>query len=177
MIVNKNGAISHPVNRQIRAPRIRLVFEDINEIMTLGQALAFASERDLDLVQFGSGDCPTCRLIDYNKYKYHEEKKRKSEQSSKHCLKEIQLRPSISANDLQVKSRHIIGFLEKGNDVRVRIKLRGREKANSDQHGLFLVKFAESFQQYAKVDGKMTAGGVPVGGVVTLKPIKMNKNS
>ena len=140
--------------------------------MTVSQALTYAAERELDLVQFGTGDCPTCRIINYSKFKYEEERKKKSEANTRTCLKEIQIRPSISGNDLQVKVKQIQGFLEKGNDVRIRIKLRGREKANAEQHGLFLVRFANSFENQARVEGKITSDGVPIGGVLTLKPLR-----
>ncbi len=160
----------HPINRKIRAQQVRLIFEDVNQIMTIQQALDFASNQDLDLVQFSSGSTPTCRVLDYSKYRYNEEKKRKIEAGNRNTLKEVQIRPSISSNDLQVKSRHVIEFLSKGSPVRLRIKLRGREKASSDQHGLFLSQFASTFSEYSRIEGKFTNDGVPIGGVLTLKP-------
>ena len=168
--LSKPGAPTHPINRKIRAQQVRVSFEDINQIMTIQQALDFASNQELDLVQFSTGNIPTCRVLDYSKYRYNEEKKRKIEAGNRNTLKEVQIRPSISSNDLQVKSRHVIEFLSKGNPVRLRIKLRGREKANSDQHGLFLSQFANTFSEYSRVEGKFTNDGVPVGGVLTLKP-------
>jgi len=162
----------HPINRQIRAPRVRVIFESMNQIMTLEDALALASERDMDLVQFSQGDYPTCRIMNYSKYKYQEEKKRKQEAAGKSKMKEIQIRPSIDDHDLQVKTDQINGFLQKGNDVRLRMKLRGRERVNSEQHGLLLIELANGFASLARVECKLDPAGAPVGGVVTLKSIK-----
>lgn len=163
---------SHLINRRIKAQKVRLIYQDVNEVVSINEALDFAFNRELDLVQFTPGPIPTCRVLDYNKFKYNEEKKKKLENSNKTTLKEIQIRPSISANDLQVKAKQITEFLNKGNPVRLRIKLKGREKANADQHGLFLVEFANRFSTQAKVEGKFGPEGSPVGGILTLKPQK-----
>jgi translation initiation factor IF-3 len=140
--------------------------------MNINDALDFSFNRDLDLVQFTFGTIPTCRVLDYSKYKYNEEKKRKAENNNKTTLKEIQIRPSISSNDLQVKTKQITEFLQKGNPVRLRIKLKGREKANAEQHGIFLNEFAQKFVSQAKIEGKFSPQGSPIGGLVTLKPQK-----
>ena len=177
MSSDKNSS-KHPINRQIRAPRVRLVYESVNQIMSISEAMAFASERELDLVQFSAGEIPTCRVLDYSKYRYLEEKKRKQDMASKHSLKEIQIRPSISEHDLSNKTKQIMDFLEKGKDVRIRLKLKGREKANSDQHGLFLARFGNGFESIAKIEAKLAPNGVPVGGIITLKASKQApKNS
>jgi len=167
----------HPVNRQIRAYRVRVIFEGINQIMTIEEALALAALNEMDLVQFSPGECPTCRIINYSKYKYQEEKKRKQEAATKSRMKEIQIRPSIDDNDLQVKHDHIAGFLAKGNDVRLRMKFRGRERVNSDKHGLLLVEFANKFAPVARIEGKFEPSGAPVGGVITLKSLKTKINN
>lgn len=172
--MNSRNQNKTPINRQIRAPRVRVIFEDTNQVMSLEEALHFASSQDMDLVQFNFGDCPTCRVLNYSKYKYQEEKKRKQEAGAKSKMKEIQLRPSIDDHDLQVKTDHIISFLEKGNDVRLRMKLRGRERVNSDKHGLLLLEMANKFANLARVEYKLDpASGAPIGGVVTLKSLKM----
>jgi translation initiation factor IF-3 len=142
--------------------------------MRIQDALDFANARDLDLVQFGvsADSMPTCRVLSYSTFKYKEEKKRKLENQNKPVLKEIQLRPSISPHDLQIKTKQLNEFLSKGYTVRMRIKLKGREKANSIQHGLFFSQLVQSFSGQARVEGKYMPDGVPVGGVLTLKPIK-----
>ena len=162
----------HPINRQIRSSRVRVIFEELNQIMPLDEALSIAVDRGMDLVQFSQGDCPTCRIMNYSKYKYQEEKKRKQEAACKSRMKEIQIRPSIDDNDLNVKSDQIISFLQKGNDVRLRMKLRGREKVNAEKHGLLLIELANRFAHLARVEYKLDQNNGPVGGIVTLKSMK-----
>ena len=165
----------HLINRKIRAQQVRVIYEELNQIMGLHEALEMAMDRNLDLVQVSNvGPIPTCRLLNYKKYRYDEEKKKKSENTKKTTLKEIQIRPSISKNDLQVKFKQVEEFLSKGNPVRLRIKLRGREKANADQHGFFLAEFAAQFHKQAKIEKKLSPEGVPIGGLLTLKPQKSN---
>lgn len=179
--LNRNP--SHLIDRKIRASQVRVIYDwqdgegnkhTVNQIMRIHEALEFASSRDLNLVQFGDGKdpIPTCRVLKYSTYRYQEEKKRKLENQNKPVLKEIQVRPSISSNDLQIKSKQLAEFLSKGYTVRMRIKLRGREKANATQHGLFFAELAKKFGDQARIEGKYTPDGVPIGGVLTLKPIK-----
>ena len=179
--MNKNTP--HLIGRKIRAAQVRVIYDweesdgtkrTLNQIMRIHDAIDFANARDLDLVQFGSASdiTPTCRVLNYTTFRYKEEKKRKLEAQGKSVLKEIQLRPAISQNDLQIKSKQLSEFLSKGYTVRIRIKLRGREKANADQHSMFLSEIARGFADQARIDGKYTPEGVPIGGILTLKPIK-----
>jgi len=68
----------HLINRKIRAQQVRVIYEELNQIMGLHEALEMAMDRNLDLVQVSNvGPIPTCRLLNYKKYRYDEEKKKK----------------------------------------------------------------------------------------------------
>ena len=169
---NNNKNIKHPINNAIKAQTLRVIYEDVNQIMSFQDALRLAISRELDLVQLNSDQCPTCRIMDYSKYLFEEKKRKKLQLTNRSTLKEMQIKPSISKNDLSIKKKQIDGFLEKGNDVRLRIKLKGREKISSDQHGILLMEFAKGFEAYAKLEAKLSSANAPIGGIVTLKPIK-----
>jgi translation initiation factor IF-3 len=171
---NNNKGNKHPINNAIKAQTLRVIFDDINQIMSFQDAIRVAISRDLDLVQLNNEQCPTCRIMDYSKYLFEEKKRKKLQTNNRSTMKEIQVKPSISKNDLLIKKKQIDGFLEKGSEVRLRIKLKGREKISSDQHGLFLMDFAKGFEAYAKIEAKLSSTSAPIGGIVTLKPIKKN---
>jgi len=99
--------------------------------MDLQEALQIAKERSLDLVQVTEKvEPPVCKIIDFGKYVYSEEKKkRKSEKQSGGQLKHIRISFRISLHDLETKARMAQKFLEKGNKVRIEMPLRGRERA------------------------------------------------
>ncbi len=89
-----------------------------------------AYERDLDLVEASaSASPPVCKLLDYNKFKYEQEKQERLQRAKGKALelKEIRLSLKIGEHDLQVKAKHARDFLDKGNKVRVNLQLRGRE--------------------------------------------------
>jgi len=100
-------------------------------IMDLTKALRISRERNLDLVQITEKVTPpVCKLIDYGKYLYQQEKKKKTGSTKKAGeLKAIRLRFNISLHDMETRVRQAEKFLKKGNKVRIDMILRGREKA------------------------------------------------
>ena len=94
------------------------------------RALELAKENDLDLVEIAPmAKPPVCRIMDFSKYKYDQEKKErriKKNQAVTH-LKQIRLKPHIDENDYQVKLRQIVGFLSKKDKVKINMFYRGRE--------------------------------------------------
>ncbi len=121
------------VNRQIRAEKIRLIDENGKQlgIVPFEEAARMAIDRQLDLIQVTEKvDPPVCRLGDYGKYLYQEEKKEKSAHKHKSGeLKGIRLTFNISEHDLKTRINQAEKFLKKGCRVRAELPLRGREKA------------------------------------------------
>jgi translation initiation factor IF-3 len=115
------------------ALEVRLVDETGKQlgVMNLKEALRMARERNLDLVQVTEKvRPPVCRITDYGKYLYAEEKKKKQSKAKKVGeLKGIRLSFNISPHDLEIRVRQAEKFLKRGDKIRVDIILRGRQRA------------------------------------------------
>jgi len=123
-------------NNQIRAPKVRLIDEAGKQlgVVPLEEALRTAQERSLDLIQVTErAEPPVCKLGNYGKYLYQEEKKERGVKKQKGGeLKGVRLSYNISQHDLETRVNLAKKFLEKGNRVRIELPLRGREKAFQD---------------------------------------------
>lgn len=123
------------LNEDIRFKEVRCNAEDgsSNGIMSSKEALALADEAGLDLVCIApSAQPPVVKIMNYGKFKYQQEKKQKEARKNQKIIvtKEIKLSVKIAQNDIDYKVKHAIEFLEKGNHVKFRVFLRGREMAN-----------------------------------------------
>ncbi len=125
------------VNREIRAAEVRVIDEDgtMLGIFAPMEALRMAEAKGLDLIEIApTAKPPTCKIMDYGKYKY--ELKKKEHQARKNqtviIIKEIQLRPRTDQHDLEVKMRHARRFLLEGDKVKVNLRFYGREMAHQD---------------------------------------------
>jgi len=121
----------------IRVRDVRLIGADGSQmgVVATEEALASAQESGLDLVEVSpTARPPVCKLLDYGKYKFEQEKRvreaKKRQQLTK--LKEIRMQPKIDSHDLDFKSKHIRTFLGQGNKVKVTIRFRGRELAHTE---------------------------------------------
>lgn len=122
-------------------------------IMEIRDALALANERELDLVEIApTATPPTCKLMDYGKYKYQQKKKSHSQKRNVQRQKEIKLRPKTEEHDLGVKVNRARSFLEKGHKVQVTMVFRGRETMHLDLGKQILARFAEELSSVAKVE-------------------------
>ena len=123
------------INNQIRAKEIRLVDETGKQlgIFSIQKGIEMAKERNLDLIQVTQKvEPPVCKIGDYGKYFYREEKKKKqSKIEKKKELKGIRLKFNISPHDLETKALQAEKFLKKGNNIKIEMILRGREKGLS----------------------------------------------
>ncbi len=134
----------------IRSEKVRVIDAEGKQlgILSLHEALAMASDQGLDLVEVSpNAEPPVCRLMDYGKYKYQQSKKlhKKTVQSIIH-VKEIKLRPYTGKHDLEVKTRHILEFLDKGHKVKVSVVFRGREILHQEHGTAILQKIVEAIQ-------------------------------
>ncbi len=141
---------------------MRLIDENGEQLGILDQIEAknLADERGLDLVEMAAtAKPPTCKLMDFGKYKY--EQKKKSHGQKKHVTrrKEIKLRPKTEEHDFTVKVNHAKRFLEKGHKVLVTMVFRGRESVHIDLGKELLLRFAKSLEDCAKLEKEPTKEG------------------
>jgi translation initiation factor IF-3 len=125
------------INSEIRAPRVRVIDKTGEQlgILAIREALAIASQKQLDLVEVApNADPPVCRLMDYGKYLYDKQKReREARKAQKQIeVKELRLRPKTDEHDIQVIVKKIRKFTEEGAKTRVRIRFRGREMQHPD---------------------------------------------
>lgn len=139
------------INEEIRAREVRVI-SDTNEqlgIMSVRDALLLAEERQTDLVEIaGNAKPPVCRLMDYGKYRYEQQKREKEAKKKQKVitLKEVKLRPNIEDHDFYVKMKNTIRFLEDGSKVKVTIMFRGRELTHPELGEELLVRFAKELE-------------------------------
>jgi translation initiation factor IF-3 len=128
---------SHRLNREITAPQLRLngVNNEALGIVSLADALRMAEEADVDLVEIApNASPPVCRLMDYGKFKYQEQRKAHEAKLKQKVIevKEIKFRPATDDHDYQTKVRKLQEFLEEGDKAKVTMRFRGREMAHQE---------------------------------------------
>ncbi len=122
----------HRINEQITAHEVRLIGAEGNQlgVISTREALRMAEEDGLDLVEVAAGASPpVCRILDYGKLKYREQKKAAEarKRSTTHTVKELRVRYSTDTHDLETKIRAARRFLQDGDRVRFQMRFRGRE--------------------------------------------------
>ena len=138
-------------------PEVRLVAENGDQlgIVPTRDALKMAEERDVDLVEIApTAQPPVCKLMDYGKFKYREQKKAheaKLKQKQIH-LKEIKFRPGTDEGDYQIKLRNLIRFLDEGDKAKVTLRFRGREMAHQEFGVRLLERVRNDLEPYAVVE-------------------------
>ena len=144
-------------NDKIRVPQVRLVGPDGNQlgVVSIQNALEMANQYDLDLVEVApQATPPVCRIIDFSKFKYDQEKKER--EAKKHQrqsrLKEIRLKPNIDDHDYQTKVRQAIGFLKKKDKVKVSLFFRGRQMEHLDLGRKILDRFIIDIQNDGQIE-------------------------
>ena len=147
------------INDRIRVPQVRLIGEDGNQIgiVDTAEALRYAQERDLDLVEVApEARPPVCRVLDYSKYKYEQEQRRKAARKHQQqvTVREMKLRPKIATHDYETKKGHILRFLKHGQKVKVTIMFRGREMAHPERGEALLRKVADEIAESARRQGE-----------------------
>jgi len=122
-------------NARIRVPEIRVISPEGKQlgILPTPKALALAQQFGLDLVEVApNAQPPVCRIMDFHKYVYEEQKKTNHSKSTASKIKEIEFTARIAENDFMTKVRHAEGFLDEGSKVKLRLKFRGREMAHTE---------------------------------------------
>jgi translation initiation factor IF-3 len=145
------------VNERIRVREVRLIGDDGEQkgIVPTSEAMEMAREAGHDLVEVApQAKPPVCRIMDYGKYKFDQEKKeRENKKKQKQTqLKEIRMQPKIEPHDLQFKSKHIREFLEQGHKVKVTVRFRGREMAHTERGRVVLNNILDLLEDSYSVD-------------------------
>lgn len=145
------------VNEKISSLKVRLVDENGEMVGVLSQkeALERAYKAGLDLVEVSpNADPPVCKILDYGKYKFEEQKRRAEIRKKQKIIeiKEIQLRPGIDIHDFEVKMRSARKFIEEGDKLKVTLRFRGRELSHQELGMDVLNRVKETLQDIAKVE-------------------------
>jgi translation initiation factor IF-3 len=145
-------------------PEVRLIGDDGSQVgvLKIDDALRYAQERDLDLVEVApEAKPPVCRVLDYSKYKYEQAQKLK--QARKHqqqiTIREIKFRPKIAQHDYDTKKGHVERFLRHKDKVKVTIMFRGREVTHPERGVMILDRLAEELAELAIVEQRPIQDG------------------
>ncbi len=147
------------INERIRVPEVRLINEKGEQVgvVPTDEALAYAQERDLDLVEVAPGSKPpVCRVLDYSKYKYEQEQKAKAARKHQQQVnvREIKLRPKIAQHDYETKRGHVERFLRNQDKVKVTIMFRGRETTHPERGRALLDRLFEDLNGLATIESE-----------------------
>lgn len=140
------------INEEIRVSSVRLIDGDGNQqgVIATDKALEMAREAGSDLVEIApNASPPVCKILDYGKYKFEQEKRQKESRKKQKQLrlKEIRMQPKIEKHDLAFKSKHVQEFLDEGNKVKVTIRFRGRELAHTELGKVVLDRLVENLDK------------------------------
>lgn len=136
--------------------------------MSPGEALEIAKEREMDLVEVSPlANPPVCRIMDYGKFQYQHAKSTKVKQK-KIDVKELRIGFRTDIHDLEVRKNQAVKFLEKGDKVKVEIRLKGREKMHKDKARENLENFIKTIPFEYKIEQEVKS--FPGGFNVTLMP-------
>ena len=145
-------------------PEVRLIDENGTQVgvMRTTEALRYAQEKDLDLVEVApEARPPVCRVLDYSKYKYEQAQKLK--QARKHqqqiTIREIKFRPKIAENDYRTKKGHVERFLRHKDKVKITIMFRGREVTHPERGVMILDRLAEELAELAVIEQRPIQDG------------------
>lgn len=153
------------VNREIRAPQVRVIDDEggMIGVMSVPEALRIAEDKGLDLIEIApTASPPTCKIMDYGKYKYENKKKAAAARKKQVIVtvKELQLRPRTDQHDLETKLKHARRFILEGDKVKVNLRFMGRELAHQELGVGLLNKVITGLQDIAitevapKMEGK-----------------------
>lgn len=153
-VVQKDGP---RINDEIRAREVHLIDKDgaNRGNVTFQEAIALAQEAGLDLVEISpNATPPVCKLLDFGKYKYQEQKKAAEARKKQKVVevKEIKFRPMIDDHDYDVKMRSMKRFFEEGDKVKVTLRFRGREMAHQELGVELLNRVKDDTLKIAKIE-------------------------
>lgn len=145
------------INEDIRAKEVRVIDDEGNQlgILQIAAAKKAAYDKGLDLVEVApQATPPTCRIMDYGKFRFENEKKEKESRKKQQVveIKEIQLSCRIDTHDYETKLKHARRFLSEGNKVKVAIKFKGREMAHTQIGFELITKFGADCSEMGNIE-------------------------
>jgi len=145
------------INERIRVPEVRLIDEEGNQVGVIktDDAIAYAQERDLDLVEVApEARPPVTRVLDYSKYKYEQAQKQKAARKHQQqiTIREIKFRPKIAQHDYDTKKGHVRRFLTGKDKVKITIMFRGREVTHPDRGIALLDRLADELSDVGVIE-------------------------
>ena len=152
------------VNERIRAREVRLIDSNGDQlgVKSRQEALEIAKKRNLDLVLVAPGaKPPVCRIMDYGKYRYEQQKKEKEARKKQKVInvKEVRFTPGIGEHDFNTKLRNARKFLEKGDKVKASVRFRGRAITHKELGQEVLERLAEEVKDISTVETKVKMEG------------------
>ena len=166
------------INDRIRAPKVRVVLANGEQlgVMSSREALAKAQSLGLDLVEIaGQVDPPVCKIVDYGKYKYEQAKLKKQKSKSATRMKEVKFRVGTGQHDYNIKLGRAEGFLETNHKCRFVLQFRGRENAHKDLGFVVLNRIIEDLKSMAQVDQPPRLNGRAVAMILSPLPAHQRK--
>jgi len=157
------------VNGKIRAREVRVIDGEQKNlgVLSLGQAIALARAKGVDLVEVNPNAVPpVCRLVDFGKFRYEQAKRDKESRKHQHAnkVKEIQLSPNIDPHDFEVKRQRAVDFLCEDMKVKVTLRFRGREMAHKELGFQQVEKLVQSVISFGHPDApaKLIGKGINI---------------
>ncbi len=177
----KGNKYQQNINSYITNPKVRLISSSGSQlgIYSPKEALKLAEEEGLDLVMISDrSDPPVCKIIDYGKYKFSQEKKAKEARKKQHNagLKEVKMRYKIEQHDYRVRINQAFRFLEAGDKVKATIMFKGREIQHTNLAIELLNKMAKDLNDSAEIQQSPSRDGKHIVMILSPKKIKTSKN-
>ena len=144
------------INERIRFPKIRVIDTDRSQLGILSpeEALTIAEQKGLDLVLVSeTADPPVCRIMDYGKFKFEQEKKAREAKKKQHTadVKEVKMRYKIEEHDYNVRINNAKRFLKSGDKVKATVTFRGREIQHTNLAEKLLKRMAVDLEEVAEI--------------------------
>ncbi len=165
-------------NQRIRVPKIRVISPEGKQlgVMQTDDALKLAQQFNLDLVEVASrASPPVCRIMDFGKYVYEEQKKSSNSKVTASKIKEVELSPRIDDHDLITKLRHAEEFLNEGSKVKLRLKFRGREMAHTQIGFQVMARAIQELEGMGHAEGEPKLNRRQINMMMTPHPANKRK--
>lgn len=165
-------------NARIKSPQVRVISPEGRQlgILDTPKALALAQQFNLDLVEVASAAVPpVCRIMDFGKYIYEEQKKHAHSKPAGTKLKEIEFTVRIEKHDFETKVRHAEEFLDEGNKVKLRLKFRGREMAHTEMGFDVMKRALAELETMGHPDAPPKLNGKQINVMLTPNPVNKRK--
>jgi translation initiation factor IF-3 len=155
--VTSSAKLEYRINEKIRAKKVRLVDDDggVQGVIPIEDARKAADEKGMDLVEVApDADPPVCRLMDFGKFKYEQNKKHRDAEKKHHIqkVKEIRLTPKTEEHDVDTKIRHSREFILHGDKVMVNMFFKGREIVHQEFGRTTMDRFIKALEDITKVE-------------------------